>query len=533
MNLSVENQLKRPMGATIPSLMIAPIDRRRTLVRLLSFTLGLMTAAAAPRAMASGTHDFFQGLERQNALKEQKSLAEILDRKSDEIATLPGVLGAGIALDEEKRALRFVVLIEMHAAVPPLPPLIAGVPWTIDRITPPELQNGGASCAYNSTPCHANQFSAPVDMGNSAFTALTTANCQAACTMGFKACSVGTEEIVYVTNAHCSTDNTLSPGSAAIGSSTIHVGPADTAGCSGAGSVLIGVTAAHATPSCAGPINTVDAAAINSQSQTNIEIRDVGVPSTTPGVALPGDIVQKSGRTTGYTMGVITATNAMINIAGYCGGALPAPFFNQIMVLALNPPYSLGGDSGSAVLNMQGEIVGLHFAGTSGPLSGVFGFANPIGDVLGALGLSLDFDDCVSCALETAADYTYDPPGVLAALRTFRDDYLRHHPQGKKYIDIYYHHTDDVVALMKADADLLIATAGVLAENAAVLQSLTKNRKATISQSGRDKIALLLGRLSVAAQTANNMKLKGVLLELKIIAQDDEALRQLGIQVGL
>ncbi len=72
-----------------------------------------------------------------------------------------------------------------------------------------------------------------------------------------------------------------------------------------------------------------------------------------------GTIVQKTGRTTNYTTGRITAINATVDV-GYGGGRV-ARFFDQIVTTNI----SAGGDSGSLVLTLDNVAVGLLFAGSS------------------------------------------------------------------------------------------------------------------------------------------------------------------------
>jgi hypothetical protein len=69
--------------------------------------------------------------------------------------------------------------------------------------------------------------------------------------------------------------------------------------------------------------------------------------------------VQKTGRTTNYTTGRITAINATVNV-NYGGGRV-ARFVNQILTTNM----SAGGDSGSLLLDLQNRAVGLLFAGSS------------------------------------------------------------------------------------------------------------------------------------------------------------------------
>jgi hypothetical protein len=72
-----------------------------------------------------------------------------------------------------------------------------------------------------------------------------------------------------------------------------------------------------------------------------------------------GTIVQKTGRTTNYTLGRITGVNATVDI-NYGGGRV-GRFLDQI----LTTPMSAGGDSGSLVTTTDEVAVGLLFAGSS------------------------------------------------------------------------------------------------------------------------------------------------------------------------
>ncbi len=71
------------------------------------------------------------------------------------------------------------------------------------------------------------------------------------------------------------------------------------------------------------------------------------------------DIVQKTGRTTGFTTGRITNINATVDV-NYGSGRI-ARFKNQIITTRMGAP----GDSGSLVMNRDEHAVGLLFAGSA------------------------------------------------------------------------------------------------------------------------------------------------------------------------
>jgi hypothetical protein len=71
------------------------------------------------------------------------------------------------------------------------------------------------------------------------------------------------------------------------------------------------------------------------------------------------ETLQKTGRTTSWTTGQVTAINATVNV-GY-GSAGTARFHGQIITKRMGAP----GDSGSLVLDLNENAIGLLFAGSS------------------------------------------------------------------------------------------------------------------------------------------------------------------------
>jgi hypothetical protein len=124
--------------------------------------------------------------------------------------------------------------------------------------------------------------------------------------------------------------------------------------------------------------NTVDCAIARplSADLVNPDILNIGIP-TGVGTATLGTPVQKSGRTTGFTTDQITQIDVTVSVD--YGGNI-ATYKNQLMAGAM----SQGGDSGSAVLDMDKQVVGLLFAGSSTTT-----IMNPIQFVLDALQVQL------------------------------------------------------------------------------------------------------------------------------------------------
>ncbi len=124
--------------------------------------------------------------------------------------------------------------------------------------------------------------------------------------------------------------------------------------------------------------NTVDCALGKPLSPDLVSpgILNIGVPVGV-GTATLGTALQKMGRTTGYTTGQITQIDVTVSVD--YGGKIAA-FRNQLMSGAM----SQGGDSGSAILDMNKRVVGLLFAGSASTT-----IMNPFQNVLDALQVQL------------------------------------------------------------------------------------------------------------------------------------------------
>ena len=124
--------------------------------------------------------------------------------------------------------------------------------------------------------------------------------------------------------------------------------------------------------------NQVDVAIARPLSAGLVErqILEIGLPKGTH-EAMLGSLVQKSGRTTGHTWGAIRLIDVTVRVD--YGGRM-ATFTDQLVAGAM----SSGGDSGSAVLDEEGYVVGILFAG-----SYVTTVISPIRLVLDALGVEI------------------------------------------------------------------------------------------------------------------------------------------------
>jgi hypothetical protein len=130
----------------------------------------------------------------------------------------------------------------------------------------------------------------------------------------------------------------------------------------------------------AGYPNLVDAAIAKVASVKDVAsaIRLIGVPTGASRTVQRNMQVQKTGRTTDYTIGLVKDINyrTALKYRKPGGGTGRVGFRDQVLCTRYTAP----GDSGSAVLNMSKEVVGLHFAGSDS--SSIF---NRIGHVLDTL----------------------------------------------------------------------------------------------------------------------------------------------------
>jgi len=95
-----------------------------------------------------------------------------------------------------------------------------------------------------------------------------------------------------------------------------------------------------------------------------------------------GTLVKKLGRTTGFTNGIITQTNVVVDVQ-YDGGIVR--FEDQISIehVELGKSFSAGGDSGSIIVDENDNAIGLLFAGND-----VTTFANSIDNVMADMNIT-------------------------------------------------------------------------------------------------------------------------------------------------
>jgi hypothetical protein len=140
--------------------------------------------------------------------------------------------------------------------------------------------------------------------------------------------------------------------------------------------------------------NTVDCAVATLDGGITFDPKNLDLLGSLSGVRTSpvdaGEVVAKIGRTTGVTHGSVTAIEVDNVSVGYDNGN--AVFNGQIEIESTGSlPFSGGGDSGSLIVDQNNLAAALLFAGgeTGGTNGMGLTYANPIGAVLMALGISL------------------------------------------------------------------------------------------------------------------------------------------------
>src|SRR5262245_38039185 len=138
-------------------------------------------------------------------------------------------------------------------------------------------------------------------------------------------------------------------GRATAGEDTVQPGLVDS-GCSPTGSNVVGDFAGNLVPLGSANVDVALAFARGNVDASGAII-DIGVPRSAPQNATIGLSVMKSGRTTGFTTGTVTSTNATVTVQYMRGCGIGTPFNVTYTNQILTGVMSAGGDSGSLLLS--------------------------------------------------------------------------------------------------------------------------------------------------------------------------------------
>jgi hypothetical protein len=349
------------------------VKRVLSLLALLALLAGLATAVATA-APASAP----PGLAQAIAAK---------DRHVNALLAHPGVVGAGVGLENGQAV---VVVLAANDQIAGLPASLDGVRVTV-RVTgriraleatatrpaaavtrPLGKRGGGVNPA--------TFFSRPVPIG------VSTGNADQ-CLAGTIAARVKSGSPVYaLSNNHVyAEENQGKKGKTTITQPGLYDSGKGRSQCVYSSSYFLGTLSNFVPIQFSTTANNTVDAAIAATTTGNLgnatPSNGYGTPSSTTATAALNMSVQKYGRTTALTQGSVCMTDTTVNVS-YSSGV--ARFIGQFGVCPGG--FSQAGDSGSLIVTTNGNHpVGLLFAGGSGVT-----FANPIGDVLSALHVSID-----------------------------------------------------------------------------------------------------------------------------------------------
>jgi len=311
----------------------------------------------------------------------------VQDLHTPALLRLAGVVGTAITADPTGRPA-IMVMTENALPAGRLPAALDGFK-VIEEVTGKivAMKGGGAvSHTAKQTP--------PIQLGTSGGSVVDFAN--GYCCSGTLGALVQKGGAQYIlSNSHVLAGDVVSGGNgkvSAIGDDVIQPGFVDN-NCSAAGTNLVGDLSSLSTLYPPASTPNVDCAIAQVRSgmvRADGAILEIGTLSAQTVAAYVGQLVKKSGRTTGLTRSRISGLNATVNV-GYStecsGSSFTKTFTGQIIVANKASRFLNSGDSGSLLVEdvaTNPRAIGLLFAGST-----TVAIANPIGDVLGHLGATM------------------------------------------------------------------------------------------------------------------------------------------------
>lgn len=303
------------------------------------------------------------------------------DRHAKQLFGHPGVVGAGVGVEHGHTAIEVLTARGN----------VAGIPSSLDGVKVVALVSGRiralSTTAVKARPYAksasvnpASYFSRPVPIGVST----GRADQCAAGTIGARVTDGSTVYALSANHVYANDNN------ASVGDTIVQPGLYDSGKgpnqCVYSSAYDLGTLSKWVPIDFSGGDNTVDAAIAATDTSTLGDATPsdgYGTPSSTTTSATLGLPVQKYGRGSGLTHGTVCLLDLSLNVS--YGSGMVAHFVHQIGVC--NGGFSRPGDSGSLIVSDDSskDAVGLLFAG-----GGRYTFANPIGDVLSDLRVSVD-----------------------------------------------------------------------------------------------------------------------------------------------
>jgi hypothetical protein len=314
-----------------------------------------------------------------------RSVMLIQDRYTPVLMADPDVIGTATTVGDDGEPA-VMLLVTSERARRGAPQTLDGVPVKViltDRIVAMKSTGGGVSHTAKQTP--------PIQLGTSGGWRFDLANgyCCAG-TLG-SLIQVGGQKRI-LSNYHVFEADIVSGGNgrvSATGDYIIQPGLIDIS-CNAANSQNVAtLVASRSLPNS--NVDASTAAIITGMVRDDGAILEIGTLSAATVNASVGQLVKKSGRTTGLTRSSVSGLNATISVAyeNECAGgsAFTKTYTGQIVIANSRSKFLAGGDSGSLLVEdvtTNPRAVGLLFAG-----SNTTAIANPIGQVLSFFGATM------------------------------------------------------------------------------------------------------------------------------------------------
>jgi hypothetical protein len=313
-----------------------------------------------------------------------RAVMEIQDRHTPDLFEIDGVVGTATGLNAAGEP---VVKVYLAQALPN-----AIIPESLEGV-PVEVEVTGIFKAMKSTSgvSHTAKQTPPIQLGTSGGWRYDLANgyCCGG-TLGALVQKGGTQYVL--SNYHVLEADIVLGGNnrvAQAGDPVIQPGLIDVACNANNAQNVASLSGVKSLPGS--NVDAAFAAVISGMVRTDGAILEVGTLSSQTVAAYVGQLVKKSGRTTGLTRSSVSGLNATVSVSyeNECAGgaAFTKTFTGQILVKNSRAKFLSGGDSGSLLVEdvtTNPRAVGLLFAGSS-----TLAVANPINEVLSFFGASM------------------------------------------------------------------------------------------------------------------------------------------------
>jgi len=314
-----------------------------------------------------------------------KAVIAVQERHTAELMKNPEVVGTAVTVTEDGQPV--IMVMAKSAALQKGP---GGIPAELESVPLVIEVTGEIKALKTTTPAvsHTAKQTAPIQLGTSGGWRYDLAN--GYCCGGTLGSLIQIGGSKYIlSNYHVLEADIVAGGNsrvAATGDPVIQPGLIDVGCVATSAQDVATLVKKNALPGS--NVDCAVAQILPGMVRTDGAILEIGTISAATVAASVGQLVKKSGRTTGLTRSSVSALNGTVSITyeNECAGgtAFTKTFTGQIIIANKRSKFLAGGDSGSLMVQdvtTNPKAVGLLFAGST-----TTAIANPIGQVLSFLG---------------------------------------------------------------------------------------------------------------------------------------------------